>query len=191
MHGTLEIGGLEVNDTEGFIGPAAAWYALLIESGKERKACIWMRRRQYEPYWPRYMSPTKLNRHRFAERWRSVIPGYLFLPIGERGANWSLLETAPGFRSFLRSGSGDLIKIPEFGRQGIEQIREIESALNLSIIAAADGVPFKVGQQVMLSKLEIPAIVLRIDRKRKICVEAKLFGRVVRINVPAAEIEAI
>ncbi len=188
MHGTLGVSELECDQ---FCGASAtAWYALLIASGAERKACIFLRKRQYEPYWPRYRGEVKLNRHRRAIRYRSVIPGYLFLPI-KPAPHWALFEDEAWYRGVIRDSKCEPVQIPELGRQGIEQIREIESALNASPIAAADGVPFKIGQKVRLVRLELTGTVMRIDKRRRVCVEAKLFGRDTRIMVAALEIEPI
>lgn len=191
MHGTVSTTEMQESDMSAVLSAAPCWYALMITAGMERKVCIWLRRRQYQPYWPRYKGPVKLNRHRTANRWRSVIPGYLFLPQPPFEMNWRLIEEdAPGGAGFLRS-HGAIVKIPESGKQGIERICEIEAALNASPVAAADGIPFKVGQRVQISKLCLEGVVVRLDKKRKICVETSLFGRVTRITVSAADVEAV
>jgi len=194
MHATLEENLVTERGLIDFsTSPAAPafWYAMLVASGLERKACIWLRRRQYEPYWPRYKGQVKLNRHRKAERWRSVIPGYLFLPV-EMEPDWELFEDRmPGFSSVLRNGRRDaLAKIPEAGREGIAQIRHIEAALNASPIAAADGLPFKVGQAVRVPRLSLDGRILAVEKGRKLIVELFFFGAKRPIPLPASEVEA-
>ena len=189
MHGA--IGTMELQDTSGpIMGVSRAWYALLVASGMERKVCIWLRRRQYEPYWPRYKGQVKLSRHRRSVQWRSVIPGYLFIPAPERGSvNWSLVESAPGAHGFMCS-AGNIVSLPESGKQGIEQIMAIETALNESVIAAKDGIPFKKGQLVTVRSLEIVGEIKRIDGKDRIIVEVPMFGSKVPMSLSSAAIEA-
>lgn len=168
------------------------WFALLTDSGTERKATIWLKRRQFHPYWPRYMGPVKLNRHRRGVRWRSVLPGYVFLPIPiEKEANWQLIERTPGVRSVMRYASREFI---EFKTADIDSISRIEVALNESPIAASEGIPFRVGQQVRIVsgifENHITAI-LAIDKGRRISLEVPMFGSTTRIVLPAADIEAV
>ena len=192
MHGAINLKPLEQNIYDAIIESPVRWYALLVESGSERKACIWLKRRQFNPYWPRYKGTVKLNRHRREIRWRSVIPGYLFLPIPiTQDINMDLLKKAPAIREALRNGHGDIVEIPEKGQQGIEKIRFIEEALNLSAVAAAQGIPFKVGQRIFIRRLEIEGTIARIDSRRQITVEAPMFGSRVRMVMPVAELEAM
>ena len=167
------------------------WYAILTETNKERLACIWLKRRQYAPYWPRYQGREKVNRRRFVARWRSVLPGYLFLPVVDE-PNWAVLERMPGYRRIMRDGAGNVVTIPERGKQGIEQIREIEMACNSSAIAAEEGIPFREGQKCRLIKIpEVLGEVKRIISKHKIEIEIQMFGGLTLTQVPAAEIEAL
>lgn len=186
MHGVIQL-----NEEQETFAPVSAtgWYALLVQSGKERQVCIWLRRRQYEPYWPRFMGIVKLNRHRKAKRWCSVMPGYLFLPdIG--AINWELVEGAQGVHGFMSSASGHLTVIPDKGKQGIEQIKAIESAMQESVVAAAQGIPFKVGQKVWIDRLSSEAVIKKIDSRRQIGLEILMFGSKVRMTAPVSELEA-
>lgn len=190
MHGTAEP--QEIDDPKKQSAPPhcvgdKVWYALLVVSGAERKICIWLRRRGYRPYWPRFKGQVKFNRHRRAIRWKSVIPGYLFLPH-DRDVNWRLVEGGPEVSGFMRN-AGEIIKIPENGRQGIEQIVAIEAALNDSPIAAADGMPFKVGQMVRVPRLSMDGKVVAIERGRKLIVELYFLGAKRPVPLPASEVE--
>ena len=188
MHGIIQLN--EQQETFAPVDDAPRWYALLVQSGKERKFCFWLRKRQYQPYWPRFMGVVKLNRHRKAKRWCSVIPGYLFLP--DNGAiNWELIEEAQGVHGFMSNASGDLVDLPYKGKQGIEQIKLIESALQESVIAATQGIPFKTGQQVWVGKLSVEGKILRIDNSRQITVEVPMFGSRVKSVMPVSELEAV
>lgn len=190
---------MEMTSTEKFeadcepVQAPRSWYAFLVETGKERRVSDWLTVRQFQPYWPRYKGQVKLNRHRRAIRPRSVIPGYLFVPLNLE-PNWRLLTgthaKAIGIRGVLRSGSSDYAILTE---QHIEAIRNIEAALNESPVCATEGIPFKVGQRVRVNSepwnWEGP--IIRIDSRRQIVVEARMFGRATRIVVAASEIEAM
>src|SRR5271155_3143103 len=81
------------------------WFALLIESGRERRIMEWLAIRQQDSYWPKYRADVKLNRHRRGTRWRGVIPGYLFLPEGKHGVNFRLILEHPYIHGTLRSAN--------------------------------------------------------------------------------------
>ena len=167
------------------------WYALLTESGTERKATIWLRRRQYHPYWPRYMGQIRLNRHRRGFRWRSVIPGYLFLPIPEASnADWRVIEQAVGVRGVMRHADYNFV---EFREQDIADVARIEQCLNENPIAAAEGIPFREGQKVRIIRGVFEnqrTEIVRIEKGRKVCVEVELFERKNWVWLPVADIEA-
>lgn len=188
MHGTLSV--TQDIRTHVYQGQCD-WVALLSEPGRERQACIWLRRRQYEPYWPRYKGQVKLNRHRRAVRWRSVIPGYLFLP--NININWRLIEEdAPGVHGKMRNSEGypKLLKT-----KIITDIQRIEAALNSSEINAAQGIPFKIGQLVrptddLYNHWE--GKIVRIDARNKIGVEVRgLFGSSAVVMFSADQLEAV
>jgi transcription antitermination factor NusG len=172
--------------------PSRTWYALLVTSGQERKACIWLKKRQFLPYWPRYLGAIKLNRHRKGIRWRSVIPGYLFLPIpATNSINCELIESAPAIRKVMRNGSNEPVTLPEHGKDGIARIRELEEVMNADPIAADQGIPFKAGQAIRIARISIEGKIKRIASKKKIVVEAMFFGAVREFELPVGEIEAV
>lgn len=167
-------------------GQGARWYVILMSSGLERRACIWMRLRGLQPYWARYRVNWREFQVRSGIQWRSVLPGYLFLPWP---ADCRLVEDAPGVRRFLRDGDGQ----PEtLGEHDMGRIREIEAALNASVVAARDGIPFKVGQTVLVKKLELTGVILRLDGRRRIIILVPMFGsRGVPLTLSVADIEAV
>jgi transcription antitermination factor NusG len=184
MHGALAVTE-QIGQQSAREGQGLNWYVILMSTGLERRACIWMRLRGLQPYWPRYRVNWREFQVRHGIQWRSVLPGYLFLP---HPADCKLVEDAPGVRRFLRNGDGE----PEtLGEHDINRIREIESALNDSIIAARDGIPFKVGQLVDVKKLEMRGKILRLDGRRRIIVEVFMFGRFVPTTLSVADIEAV
>lgn len=167
---------------------AVRWYALLVEAGQERKACIWLRMRQFKPYWARYRSENRLHANRRNIRWKSVIPGYLFLPMPfMRGLSSDYFQFAPGIRGFMRRASGNVVELKP---DEMSKIKEIEEALQASAIAAVEGIPFKEGQIVRVEKLGVSGKILRIDSRRKILVEVPMFGSKVPVNLTVNEIEA-
>lgn len=195
MHGVWVLSEQIEADCSGIFAESATgrpWYGLQVASNMERRACIWLRRRQFQPYWPRFKGWAKLSRHRRIMRWRSVIPGYLFLPICRpQDDNFPLIEKAPGIRGAMRNGGGEYVKIPEFGAQGIERIKQIEAALNESAIAAAEGIPFKVGQRVNILGVDVEAKVKKIEGRRKIVIEAEFLGALREWEIASHKIEAI
>jgi transcription antitermination factor NusG len=189
MHATLS----QLVEPHEFIysGPCE-WIALFSQPGKERAACVWLKRRQYKPYWPRYKGRVKLNRHRNAVRWRSVIPGYIFLPIiREQDRNWNLIQQTPGIHGRMNnSEGGPKILSPTH----ILEIQRIEAALNSSVINAEAGIPYRIGQRVRVMndlywQLEGP--VLAVNKNRTVLVEVPFLGRKTRMSLPVAELEAV
>ena len=171
------------------IGPQTAregrWYVLLTTTGVERRTCIWMRLRGLEPYWARYRVNWREFQVRSGIQWRSVLPGYLFLP---HPADCKMVEDAPGVRRFLRNGDG---KPKTLDEHEIGQIREIEAALNDSIIAARDGIPFKVGQWVEVKRLEKRGKILRLDGRRRIIISVPEWFNGSPMTLSVADIEAV
>jgi transcription antitermination factor NusG len=163
------------------------WFAVLVQSGAELRCWHWFRRRGIDPYWPCYRTQPR-QRGRQA-RFRAVIPGYLFLPLPAFISWTDVRRYNSAFRGVLSDADGEFIELPD---RDVTRIRDIELALRSSPIAAAQGIPFKVGQQVMISRLDLEGTIIRIDSSRHIEVEAKhLFGRVVRIHLPVSEIDAV
>jgi len=167
------------------------WYALLTGSGLERKATTWLKRRQYHPYWPRYMGQVQLNRHRRAVRFRSVLPGYVFLAVPDASvADWDTIEQTPGVRRAMRKTNGDFVQLQV---KDMSDIQRIEVALNSSPIAAKEGMPFRVGQEVRITHGVFEGHVteiLKIERGRKVEIDVPFLGSSTRITLPASEIEA-
>lgn len=191
MHGALALKDTETTEFSGNqIAPAEKWCALLTESNAERKACFWLRLRQYQPYWPRYKGTRKLNRHRRIDGWRSVIAGYIFLPLSAGVIpNWQLIEKTPGIRTIERPDGSKMF----LNDDDMANLRRIEEALNASVVAAAKGIPFKVGENVRftLGLRELVGTIIEIDKRGQITVETKLFERSVRMTIPASDIEAL
>lgn len=173
---------------EGLLG-LGSWYALLVEANQERRICDWLYIRQYRVYWPRFESLVKLNRHRRGKRYRSVLPGYLFIfvPIG-RELNGRLLEEYPHIRRIMRYASGDIVVV---SAEDIDKIRDLETALQ-NEVAAAGNIPFRIGQIVSVRSLcGASCKILAIDSGKRIEVEANLFGGKRRSFVAVSDIEAI
>ena len=174
-------------------GNTAHWYALLTETGRERRAKKWLEIRQFAPYWPHYQGTVKLNRHRRGVRPRGVIPGYIFLPLNGEKPNWRLILRTPGVREVVRDrASYEPVCIS--GRE-MELLMNTEESLNQNTICASEGIPFKIGQIVRCSNdlySEFVGPIIAIDTRRRISVSLPLFGsKGVRVVVSADEIEPI
>jgi transcription antitermination factor NusG len=189
MHGVFGANGELQVDIDQTIKEDNRWYAAEVWKGKELQGCIFLRNKKMRPYRPRYQHDAKLARHRAGVRWRSVLPGYLFIPVPtDKTIDCCLIEQAPGFLKILRTAEHNLaeLKVEE-----IAHIREIEEALNASPIAA--GIPFKVGQRVKIngkSNLRWEGPIVRIENKRRVVVEIFMLGRSVALTVPANKLEA-
>jgi transcription antitermination factor NusG len=185
MHGAIAVAE-QIGPTSHREGQGSRWYVLLTTTGLERRTCIWMRLRGLQPYWARYRINWREFQVRSGIQWRSVLPGYLFLPWP---ADCKLVEDAPGVRRFLRNGDG---KPETLDENQMSRIREIEAALNDSIIAARDGIPFKVGQNVHVKRLEMTGKILRLDGRRRIIISVPMFGSSgVPLTLSVADIEAV
>ena len=160
------------------------WHALLVAPGRERRACIWMRLRALEPYWPRYRCEARWQ-HRSAVQWRSVMPGYLFMSAP---TNYRMVEEAPAVRNFLRNGDGDVANV---ANSDIDRIRQIEEALNDNAVAAEQGIPFKKGQSVWVLPLETVGEIQHIDSRRRVVVLVPMFGGHRSCTVAVEQITAI
>jgi transcription antitermination factor NusG len=92
----------------------------------------------------------------------------------------------------MRTGNGT--NYAELKRNEIETIQRIEMALQSSIIAQGELIPFSVGQTVRFTSANLWALegkIKAIDGKRRIVVTVKLFNTLTDMTVPATEIEAV
>lgn len=187
MHGMLDASQDAVSSVSG-----PPWFALLVEAGREGRATHWLTRQRYPVYWPKYRGVVKLNRHRRAMRYRSVIPGYVFLPHrSDRDLHWQFILKAPGVRSVLKNASADYARL---SNDEIEAIRNIEAALNSSALCAAEGIPFKIGDMVQCTDSTLSdwrGPIIGIEKGRKIIMEIRLLGRAIRVTVPVSAIERV
>ena len=125
------------------------------------------------------------------QKWRSVIAGYIFLPLSEEVIpNWQLIERTPGIRSIERPDGSKMF----LTEADMIDIRRIEAALNASVVAAVKGIPFKVGETVrfVIGGRDLTGPILEIDKRGHITVQTdQLFGCAVKVTLPASEIEAM
>jgi transcription antitermination factor NusG len=90
----------------------------------------------------------------------------------------------------MRYPNKDLVQISD---RDITDIVRIEEALNASPISASLGIPFRVGQEVRITRgifLNHQTKILAIDGRRKISVEVPMFGSAVCVILPVEDIEA-
>ena len=102
-----------------------------------------------------------------------------------------LIEQAPGVLTVMRTTEDH---VAELTVEEIAHVREIEEALNVSPIAAVQGIPFKVGQRVRITGKNHPAWegpIVRIENKRRVVVEIFMLGRTVCLTVSANKLEAV
>jgi transcription antitermination factor NusG len=184
MHGAIAVA--EQDPGIGLYSPTGGrWSIILMTTGVERRACRWMRLRGLKPYWARYRVNWREFQVRSGVQWRSVLPGYIFLPWP---VDCRVVEDAPGVRRFLRNVDG----APETrDEREIERIREIEAALNDSAVAARDGIPFKVSQEVYVKKLELRGKILRLDGRRRIIISVPDWFNGAPMTLAVADIESV
>ena len=167
------------------------WYVLLTGSSVEWRTAERLERRGYAPYWPHFPGRVRHRGHHSRPVLRSVMPGYLLLNIAAgRAPDWPHIIDTVGVRDVLRYADHTPILMRA---HEVETIRHIEEALNASPIAAASGIPFKVGDQVrLLAELYAgwQGPILAMDKAGRITLEIALLGRHVRMIVPASAIEA-
>lgn len=172
------------------------WHALLVEPNRERRSADWLReRRAIDVYWPNYTR--QVGRRRPGQKRRcctaAVIPGMLFVPC-ELVPHLDADDLDYAHVHGLMIGIGTAGAPAILRKADIEKIRLMEAKLNLP--PEARGVLFKTGQQVrFLDDLYTDwgvATIFEIASEARIGIEVPyLFGRSVKIWVPASEIEAM
>jgi transcription antitermination factor NusG len=192
MHGIFGANGELQVDIDETLKRPYRWHAAVVRPGKELQTYIFLRNKKMLPYWPRYQQDVKLARHRAGVRWCSVLPGYLFIPMPiDKTIDCYLIEQAPGGLTVMRTAEHH---VAELRVEEIMNIREVEEALNVSPIAAVQGIPFKVGQRVRITGKNHPAWegpIVRIENKRRVVVEIFMLGRTVCLTVSANKLEAV
>jgi transcription antitermination factor NusG len=187
MHGVFGANRKLQVDRDQTIKEGYAWYGILVRPRTEEWVCKVLRAQNEKPYWPRYRGPKRFGKKSDDWIWRGVVPGYLFLPIAEgRVINCPKIEACSGVRGFMRTVEG----LAVLTLYDMRRIREIEEALNDSQIAAVQGIPFKVGQQVTIGGNPAwEGLIVRIENKRRIVVEIFMLGRSVCLTVSANKLE--
>jgi transcription antitermination factor NusG len=105
------------------------WCMLIVTPGKEQDARDSFHRYGIQAYWPNYLGPTRWSsRPREPRRTdhRSVIPGYLFVPMLPTPTLRDVMERIVGVDNVVRNYSGDLAILRN---TDIEVIRQIEAGL--------------------------------------------------------------
>jgi hypothetical protein len=109
------------------------WCMLQVTPGMERGARDGFHRYGVRAYWPNYHSflrPTLPLRERRRTDYRSVIPGYLFVPALPTEMLWDFRLRIPGVRHAVLNFSGDVATLKE---EDIDVIRSIEAGMNTPI----------------------------------------------------------
>lgn len=170
------------------------WHALLVPPNREVKAAEWLQRFMLVVYLPTYTKQVCRSRRSrlHVARLCAAIPGMLFVPVEALDVERrdEVFDYAR-VRGFMRSSDG----LPQIIRKAqIEQIRLLEAKLNLP--PEAKGVFFKRGQAVRFTSDILESwgtgTIFEIASEARIGVEVdRLFGRTVKVYVPASEIEAM
>jgi hypothetical protein len=148
MHGIFGSNGELQVDIDQTINEDNRWYGAHVQSGKELQAYIFLRNKKMKPYWPGYQQDVRFARHRAGVKWRSVLQGYLFIPVpADKTIDCYLIEQAPGVLKVMRTAENH---VAELTVEEIALVRKVEEVLNAPPIVAVQGNPFKVGQRVRI-----------------------------------------
>ena len=170
------------------------WHALTVEPNGERKSADMLRKVNIHVYLPTFSKKICRRGSVTGRRSCAVLPGLLFVPaeIMQIGRRDETLKWAR-IRGFLRAAGGYLAQIR---KDQIEIIREIEAKLNIPP-SLTKKVEFKIGQPVRFAKDLYSAFlgeatVFEVASDHRIGITGPmLFGRAIKIYVPASEIEAV
>jgi hypothetical protein len=109
------------------------WCMWRVTPGMEREARDGFHRYGVRAYWPNYHSflrPTLPLRERRSTDYRSVIPGYLFVPALPTEMLWDFRLRIPGVGNAVLNFSGDPHTLKD---ADIDVIRSIEAGMNTPI----------------------------------------------------------
>jgi transcription antitermination factor NusG len=166
------------------------WCMLLVRPGMERDARDSFHRYGVRAYWPNYHSflrSTLPLRERRRRDYRSVIPGYLFVPALPTETFWDIVERIPGVENVVRGFSGDLAMLKD---ADIDVIRSIEAGMNTPIPGRTPH-NFKTGDKVGFiddnAQRWPPGRIGGSSNDGRITVEIGVMGRLVPRGVSASD----
>jgi transcription antitermination factor NusG len=168
------------------------WFMLLVRRGKEQEARDSFRRYGLRAYWPNYHTIAHWSlprRERRRRDYRSVTPGYLFVPALPSNTFWGVIEYNIGIVNVVRNYSGDMAVLKN---ADIEVIRSIEAGMNTPKPGKSLH-SFKTGDKVrftddMLNRWP-PGRVAGSIGDGRISVEVEVMGRIVPFMVFPHQIE--
>jgi transcription antitermination factor NusG len=168
------------------------WCMLIVQPGKEQDARNSFRRYGVRAYWPKYLGFTRWSsrpRERRRTDYRSVIPGYLFVPMLPPSTFWDVVERIVGVVNVVRNYSGDLAVLRN---ADIEVIRQIEAGLNTPKPSKSLH-SLKTGEKVrfcddLLNRWPLGRVASSTNDGR-ISVEVEVMGRIVPFLVFPHQIE--
>ena len=109
------------------------WCMLMVTPGKERDARDSFHRYGVQAYWPNYHSFLRSAlplRERRRTDYRSVIPGYLFVPAPPTEMLWDISQRIPDVGNAVLNFSGDVFTLKE---EDVDVIRAIERGMNTPV----------------------------------------------------------
>lgn len=176
-----------------------SWVAFFARPNKEQEAADWMKRAMLFAYWPCYSDQVRTSNGRGIgrasryQRFRALIPGYLFVAMRE-GSNadpFVLMRQIPGIVGYMRGPNGYPAKL---GEEDILTIRNIEAGQNLPYDPSTAH-KFKVGDKVRFADDLMgrwpPGKITRLAADGRISVEVGLLGQMVPVTVYPHQIEAM
>lgn len=168
------------------------WFMLLVRPGKEQEARDSFRRYGLRAYWPNYHSTSHWSPQRRERRrtdYRSVIPGYLFVPALPSSTFWNIIERNLGIVNVVRNYSGELAVLKN---ADIEVVRSIEASMNTPVPGKSLH-NFKTGDKVRFADDTLnrwpPGRVAGSINDGRISIEVEVMGRIVPFMVFPHQIE--
>jgi transcription antitermination factor NusG len=168
------------------------WCMLIVTPGKEQDARDSFHRYGIQAYWPNYLGFTRWSsRPREPRRtdYRSVIPGYLFVPMLPAPTLRDVMERIVGVDNVVRNYSGDLAVLRS---ADIEVIRQIEAGLKTPKPGKSLH-SFKTGDKVRFVDDTLnrwpPGRVAGSINDGRISIEVEVMGRIVPFMVFPHQIE--
>lgn len=168
------------------------WLLLTVQPGKEQQARDSFRRYGVRCYWPNYYIISRWSpqlREKRRTDFRSVMPGYLFVPSPATTTIWNVIEHNIGVVNVVRNYSGELAVLRN---ADVEVIRSIEAGMNTPKPGKALH-NFKTGDKVRFNDDTLnrwpPGLVAGSLSDGRISVEVEVMGRIVPIQVFPHQIE--
>ena len=153
------------------------WAVATTHPSKEHIALEHLARQGFETYSPRIRGRVRHGR-RYVDKLRPLFPGYIFVDVPLRRAEWRPILSTYGIKTIIRFGGEPAMLDDEF----IETLKSRESDGAITSPAA----PYRVGQHVRMTGGAfdgVVATILSVNSSERLVVLMDLLKRGVRTSV--------